>query len=408
MDTTVLVVISFGLLVFAAHMFAGLFRSKLIPDVLMLIIIGLLVGPVSGIVDKSFFGDLGSVFVSITLVVILFEGGSYLKFSVLRSALRGTLSLTMVGFVITGLVTGLVTMVVFDYDPIRSFMLGAVLGGTASAIVIPMVSVLQMDQKSKTILILESAITDVLCVVVALGLIETFNLGQFQAANLLLKMFSGFFASAIIGIIGGLAWAALLNWVRNLKNSIFTTPAFVFLVYGIAELMGLSGIIAALMFGVALANTDLVPRRPLLRVAKVRLQSINDTERTFFAEIVFLLKTFFFVYLGIHIIITDVYSLLVGLVLTVLIYTIRIPIVRASVSKTAPIHDRVIMAMMVPKGLAAAVLASLPAQMGIPGGELMKNITFATVLFTIVFNSVLIMGSKQSKGLVRFYERLLG
>jgi len=407
MDTTVLVVISFGLLVFAAHMFAGLFRSKLIPDVLLLIVIGLLVGPIFGIVDKSFFGDLGGVFASITLVIILFEGGSNLKFSVLHSALKGTMSLTNISFLVTAFVCGLCTMVIFDFDPIRAFMLGAFLGGTASAIVIPMVSVLRMDQKSKTILILESAISDVLCVVVALALIETFKLGEFKAANLIFKVLSGFFVSAIIGLLGGLIWAALLNWIRNLQNSIFTTPAFVFLVYGLTEIMGLSGIIASLMFGIALANTDLVPERPLLRIAKLRLQSINDTERTFFAEIVFLLKTFFFVYLGIHIILTDVYSLLVGLFLTILIYVIRVSIVRLSVSKTIPISDRVIMSMMVPKGLAAAVLASLPAQMGIPGGDLIQNITFATVLFSIIFNSVLIMGSKRSKGLVNFYESLL-
>ncbi len=407
MNTTVLVVISFGLLVFAAHMFAGLFRTKLIPDVLLLIIIGLFLGPIFGIVDKSFFGDLGSVFASITLVVILFEGGSYLKFNLLRSAWKGTLTLTFVGFVVTSVICGLCSLVVFNFDPLMSFMLGAVIGGTASAIVIPMVKVLPLDQKSKTILILESAVTDVLCVVVALGLLEAVRLGQFKATNLFLQMFSGFFVSSLVGILGGLAWAALLNWARNMQNSIFTTPSFVFLVYGVAELIGLSGIIAALMFGVALANTDLVPYRPLLRLAKLRLQKINDTERIFFAEIVFLLKTFFFVYLGIQIILTDVYSLLVGLVLTILIFGVRISIVRVSVSKTAPINDRVIMAMMVPKGLAAAVLASLPAQMGIPGGDLIQNITFATVFFSIILNSILIMGSKNSKGLFWFYERLL-
>ncbi len=407
MNTTVIVVISFGLLVFAAHMFAGLFRTKLIPDVLLLIIIGLLIGPIFGIVDTSFFGDLGGVFASITLVVILFEGGSYLKISVLRSAWKGTLSLTFVGFLVTSIICGLCSLVIFDFDPIRAFMLGAFLGGTASAIVIPMVKVLQMEEKSRTILILESAVTDVLCVVVALGLIETFKLGQFKASNLIWQVFAGFFVSSVIGIVGGLTWAALLNWVRNLQNSIFTTPAFVFLVYGVTELMGFSGIIAALMFGVALANTDLVPVRPLLRKAKVRLQAINETERIFFAEIVFLLKTFFFVYLGINIILTDTYSLLVGLVITVLIFGIRIFIVRIAVSSTSPVTDRVIMSMMVPKGLAAAVLASLPAKIGIPGGDLIQNITFAAVLFSIIINSGLIMISKRSKRLLGFYEKLL-
>jgi NhaP-type Na+/H+ and K+/H+ antiporter len=45
----------------------------------------------------------------------------------------------------------------------------------------------------------------------------------------------------------------------------------------------------------------------------------------------------------------------------------------------------------VPKGLAAAVLASLPLQMGLPHGEIIKNTVFAVVLFSILIASLLVL-----------------
>ena len=46
---------------------------------------------------------------------------------------------------------------------------------------------------------------------------------------------------------------------------------------------------------------------------------------------------------------------------------------------------------MIPKGLAAVVLASIPAQQGVTGGELIKNITYGVVLLSIVLTALLIL-----------------
>jgi NhaP-type Na+/H+ or K+/H+ antiporter len=402
-----LTIVFVGVMVFAAHLFAELFRSKKVPDVLLLIIIGLIIGPLTGLVDQRFFGQIGSVFANITLVIILFEGGTGLRYDVLRTAIRGTASLTTVNFVISAIITGLATLVIFDFDPIRSFMLGAFLGGTASAIVIPMVGQLNLQSDSKTILVLESAVSDVLCVVVGLTFFEAFKLGELRFGAMVSSILAGFFFSAFIGFLGGLGWSFLINKIRNLQNSIFTTPAFVFIVYGIAELLGFSGAIAALLFGITLANIDVIPKPFLQRYTRFVPHTINETERVFFAEVVFLLKTFFFVYIGISIALNDYFSLAVGGMLTLLLYAFRIPIVRISVRPSIPVNDRIIISLMVPKGLAAAVLASLPAQTGMPGGELIQNITYSTVLISIVFNSLLIMLNSRYQGIGKAYSYFL-
>lgn len=70
-----LAILFVGALVFLAHLFTGLFSRTKIPDDLLLMFIGLALGPAMGLVQPSDFGSLGSIFATITLIVILFQGG---------------------------------------------------------------------------------------------------------------------------------------------------------------------------------------------------------------------------------------------------------------------------------------------------------------------------------------------
>ncbi len=398
-----LAVVFVGVLIFAAYLFAEFFRVKSVPDVLLLIIIGLIIGPITGIVNQSMLGHVGSVFANITLVIILFEGGLNLRFDVLRQALRGSASITLINFLVSMLLAGTFTLFIFDYNPILSFMLGAFLGGTASAIIIPTVAQLKMQTNSKTILILESAVSDVFCVVVGLALFEAYMMGELRIGILVGNIASGFLFSIIVGVIAGIIWSFLLNKIRMVKNSIFTTPAFVCIIFGVSELLGFNGAISALMFGVALANIDIIPLSLLHKVTKITPNTLNETEKIFFSEGVFLLKTFFFVYIGMSIVLTDVFSIIVGGLLACLFYLARIFIVKLSVRTNIPKEDRIVMALMVPKGLAAAVLASLPLQAGVQGGELIQNITYSAVLISIVINALLVFANARYTFVGKFY-----
>ncbi len=73
------VIVFVGALIFLAHLFAGIFSRTKIPDVLLLFMIGLFLGPVLGIVTPADFGVVGPVFTTITLVFILFESGTELR-----------------------------------------------------------------------------------------------------------------------------------------------------------------------------------------------------------------------------------------------------------------------------------------------------------------------------------------
>ena len=78
-----LLILTLGGLVFAAHWFAEIFSKKRIPDVLMLMLIGIVIGPVLKIVDAEKLSSMGNVFGQLTLVTLLFGSGTELSFRTL-------------------------------------------------------------------------------------------------------------------------------------------------------------------------------------------------------------------------------------------------------------------------------------------------------------------------------------
>ena len=409
-SNTGLVIAIIGLLIFAAHLFTEIFSRKRIPDVLLLMVIGLFIGPLFGWVKPQDLGSVASVFTTITLVIILFESGTELNFNTLLNSIAGTMKLTTINFFVTMVIVAALGVLIEHFDILTSLMLGAILGGTSSAVVIPMVGQLKISKKGGTILILESAFSDVLCIVFAWAFLQAIQSGSLNVGQVLGDIISSFILASIIGIIAAILWSYVLDKVRHVKNSILTTPAFVFIVYGFNEWLGFSGAIAALAFGISMANIDYIYNSGIFvkKIFKTEPAKLNETEKQLFSEVVFLLKTFFFIYIGISIRLDHLMPILIGFIITVALFGLRILIVRLSVHREKsdlPEEDKIFMSGIVPKGLAAAVLATIPVQRGIEGGEMIQNIVFAVILFSIIFTSVLVPVLEKNNAVSRFYRK---
>lgn len=379
-----------GVLVFLAHLFTGIFSRTRVPDVILLIIIGVCVGPVLGLASPPLFGAVGPVFTTVTLIIILFESGIALRLTMLRSALGGAMTLAPLSFFSTMLVVAGLAIWLTDLEILPAFILGAIVGSTSEAVVIPLVRQLAIREETKTLLSVESSVNDVLSIVITIALVQAYTLGKFEIATVTGDLIASFLVALVFGIVGALIWSILLNRIHAIKNAMFTTPAFVFVIFGIVETIGFSGAIAALAFGVTIGNIETI-RFPVFKTLTMKEPvGLNETEKVFFSEVAFLLKTFFFIYLGISLELISGWFIIVGLVLTIVAFALRIPAVKL-VSKSMAPKDASVMAIMVPKGLAAVVLASIPVQQGVIGGEIIKNITYGIVLFSIVFTSFLVI-----------------
>lgn len=395
METIAEVIAIVGIMVFLAHLFSGIFSRTKIPDVLLLIVIGAILGPVLGLVSPSLFGAVGPVFTTITLVIILFEAGISLKLSIVRSVIGRAMLLAVLGFFFTmGVVAGL-GMWLLGLEIIPAFILGAIVGSTSEAVVIPLIRQLDVEEKTRTMLSVESTVNDVLSIVITIALVQAYSAGSFEIGPVSGHLVASFLAAIAIGVFGAFVWSLLLNRIRIIKNAIFTTPAFVFIIYGIVETLGFSGAIAALAFGVTLGNIEKM-HIPIFK-RQIEAVGLNETEKIFFSEVAFLLKTFFFIYMGISLELISNWFIIVAFVLTMVAFTVRVLAVRLSVWRQLPEKDISLMAAMIPKGLAAVVLASIPLREGVAGGDVIKAMTYGIIIFSVVFTSFLVSTLKSKK-----------
>ncbi len=407
LETVAKVVAFVGILVFLAHFFTGIFARTRVPDVLLLIIIGIVVGPLLGFASPEQFGAVGPVFTTITLIIILFEGGISLKLDMLKAALRGAIILAPTSFVLAMCVIAGLGVWLLDLEILPAFILGAIGGSTSGAVIIPLVRQLKLKEEISTLMSVETSINDVLSIVITMALIQAYIAGKFEVVSVSGDLVASFLVALIFGIVAALLWSSLLRWFHQLKNAIFTTPAFVFVVYGLMEIMGFSGAIAALSFGVTIGNIDTIDAAIFPRKKNLEEITLNDTEKVFFSELAFLLKSFFFIYLGISIELISQWMMIVALILTATAFILRLPAVKIAIREKIPNKELGVLSVMVPKGLAAVVLANIPLQQGVEGGEVIKNVTYGLILFSIVLTSILVLLLEKTP-LPRLYGWMLG
>ena len=404
MSTTILVI---GLMVFFAHFLSLQFRKTNIPDVLVLMLAGILIGPVLGIVSPEDFGKVGPVIATIALVVILFESGTSLNLGVLGKSLAITVVLTLWCFFLTAIIVTLLGVYLLDLSLLPATMLGVTLAGTSSAVVIPMVSALQLSEKPATVLVLESALTDVLCIVGVFALLQVYTQGGVEPGRLAGGVLAALIFAAAIGVVGGIGWLLVLGKVRDFPNTISSTLAYVFIVYGLTEMLGFSGAIAALALGITLTNFEKFGLASFRNIDK-GIVPLNEIDLVFYRESVFLLKTYFFVYLGISIHFGTAHLALTAVAMTALVFAMRLGLARFVYRDAAySLRDSAITSMLAPKGLAAAVLAGLPLQYGVSGGEIIRDTTYMVVLVSIALCALLV-AAYPLPGMMRFYSRALG
>ncbi|MGH1468840.1 MAG: cation:proton antiporter [Bdellovibrionales bacterium] len=377
--------ISVAVLFFTGHALGWFFEKTKIPDLLILVIIGYVVGPILGYLSPADFGKAGALLSTLALVVILYEGGLHLTAKELAEGFLTSASLAVLGFIGISVLAGLVAFTLGGQPFHIALLLGLGIGSTSSAVVIPMVKPLSIDNNTKTILSLESAITDVLAIVIFLVAVDGIVAGEFSAKALLVGLGPNTLLAALYGIAGGLVWAALKKHFGPVFKMAFAGEAWALLNYGLLELAGLNGAIGVLTLGFMLANLDLLPGWLKSQMSSV---PVSYRDLSFLNTLTFMLKTFFFIYLGVLVKFSDPVIVALAFLITLLIFASRYLVINITMKKaTTSRLDAMITTAMGPRGLACAVLATVPLQKGIVGGQWLQDIIFAIIPLTILFTA---------------------
>jgi cell volume regulation protein A len=385
---------------FAANFF---FKKTGLPDMLILIFLGALFGPVLGVFDPTSVKSFAPYIAALALAYILFDGGMGLNIKkVFFNSFKAVL-LAVLGFVFTVVGVCLFTVFVFNIPWIYGLLFGSIFGGSSSVVVISLASKIKLSEKGSTILILESAITDILCIVISLSLLDVIVTGHADVAAIGLGIAGKLLLGLGIGFAMGFGWLFALRRVVSLPFSYMLTLGIVLLGYALAENLGGSGALSALIFGLILGN-----ERELFKLVRhVRPEDekitlvVSKGLKRFEAEIAFLIRTFFFVFLGIIFVYSGFNIFLSGVILSVILLLTRFGAVWLTTAKSSLEKERPIMTLVLTRGLAAAVLATLPAQYGLEYSDLFVNIAVVIIVTTAIIatvGSMVIARKADSKG----------
>jgi len=393
-----------------------IFKKFEIPDVLLLIGIGILISSILGLTDVSELGDGINLFTTFALIFILFQGALNIHFKTLVKSLSKSVKVTLLSFIATLSIVSTIA-IFFGFTPIVALLMGAILGGTSSAVVIPLVKSIEIKEKYSTVLQLESALSDVLAIIATVTILEIMESGTIVTSSIFRSILSSFSLSIVVGATVGFLWVLFKSkFDEVLSNAYMLTIAIVIGLYAFVEspFVQASGAIAALTFGLVLGNSKSILRKKKINKSneeeKKPTTILTSSAKNFYSEISFFVKTFFFVYLGMLVDLNNPIIFVYGLILTVGIYFIRPFIIKLSFRKESILtKERTLLEIMIPKGLAAAVLAGVAVQSGLLGtaAETFSNMILSVVILSILLTSILVFLTEKNifKGFFSFLSK---
>ena len=366
------------LLAFVAN---RLFRVTRIPDLVVLLVAGLVLGPVLKWVNPDQFRTFTQLLGALALMLILFEGGMELN---LREGIRHFPGGVLLAFLGYGLAFGAVAATAHWslLLPWRSaLLLGGVFGCTSSTVIMPVLQQLKMRDAVRVTLLLESALGDVIGVLVVSTLINTEG-----GAGKLSGFMSGFARDAgiavVVGVAVGYLWWRLWPTIAPQKFSNTVSFGVVLGIYAGTHALGGSGLLAVLAFGLMLGN---LPRRGDMVQEEVQFLS-------FHSELSFLVRSFFFVLLGIIVEFAGKrYILPILAILGAMLISRFLAVQLSRVALRGISRDeREMIFLMMPRGLITAVLAVQVVQSKGSEFAFLPAMAFSAVLAT---NVLLVVGS---------------
>ncbi|MBN1691223.1 MAG: cation:proton antiporter [Dehalococcoidia bacterium] len=370
-----------------------LFKKTYFPDILILLALGFLIGPVLKWVDPAQIAPFSQLIASLALVVIVFNAGVELEFARVISSAPRTLILVFLGVSFSMVAVAAPAYYLLGWKLMDSILLGTIVGGTSSAIVMPLMSRARVPEQVSTLLYLESVFNSPVIIVIALVLLESIVAGEagISLSTVGVGIVTQFLLGLSVGIIAGLFWLWILTLLQNEDYNDIVTLAIVFLLYYAVEQINGSGVIAALVFGLILGNGVAAGKMLKLKCTA----EATGIMKKFTAEIYFFIKTFFFIYLGLIISFKDPMLVILGVVFSLILVLARyFAVLLTSIGNHPLFSHRGILATMLARGESAAVLVQIVIAAGIINAAVYPDMVMSIIITTVIISalSVLIYG----------------
>jgi len=352
-----------------------------LPSILLLLLAGFLAGPITGFLQPDeFLGDLLFPFVSIAVALILYEGGLTLNFREIRQEGNVVFRLITLGVLVTWALGTVTAHFLLGLSLEMALLLSAILVVTGPTVVGPLLQQVRPKGKAGSTLKWEGILIDPVGALLAVLVFEIILEGELNQAPLLIAQ--GVFVKILVGAAVGLLAAGLLLlllkrfWIPDHLQNGVSIMVVLLAFTGANLLQEESGLVAATLMGLVLANQQFVPVKHLVEF-KENLR-------------VMLIATLF-ILLAARLSITDFTSigLKALLFLAVLVFVARpLTVFLATIRSQLNIRERILMSWIAPRGIVAAAIASIFAfrllEAGHEGAERLVPLTFLVIVGTVL------------------------
>ncbi len=368
-----------------------------IPAILPLLIVGLLVGPFSSLVmpggakllevNSIFSDDFLMAFVSLSVGIILFEGGLTLRFSEVRHLTGAVRNLLTLGVLVTFVGVSLTAYYWTGLSRELALLFGALMTVTGPTVILPVLHNVRPKASVATVLKWEGILIDPIGALLAVLIFEFIAVGHlstYYSVEVIKSFVITLSVGASMGVAGGLLLAYMIRRNRvpeYLRNEV--ALALVVFVFSLSEmLMSESGLMATTAMGIVLANS--------------RLEEVKNI-LSFKEDISIILISVLFIVLSARVDVDQITHL--GwpalYVLLALLFVIRPVSVFVSTWRSSLTwKEKLFIGLMGPRGIVAAAVASFFSFELVKRPEFVEGgaIMFLPLTFLIIVGSVFFVG----------------
>jgi cell volume regulation protein A len=384
------VILTLGLLLGAGLAARGLAEVLGVPEVLVLVAAGALLGPSALDVVDVPLDSLGAQLVfTLGVSAILFHGGLSLSLDVLRRVWISLGLLAIAGVVLTTAVVGVTASVAFGMPLDQGLLLGAVLSPTDPAILIPLFVGSRLRQKVAQAVVAESALNDPTGAVLALTLAAVVLSGDASIGAPVADFVIELALSSVLGILAGVVLSATISshragiWRDSAPIAVLGVVA---IGYVSLDSAGGSGYLGAFLAGLVVGNMEQLG---------LAMHSEHERDMRIFAgTLADVVTVFVFLAVGANLpFATMVDDALPGLaVIAVLVLVARPLTVMAC---TAPDRrarwtraELAFLAWTRETGVVPAALVGVLAGLGVPGVDVLASVVALAIVTTLVVQAV--------------------
>jgi potassium/hydrogen antiporter len=389
MDPVVKLVIEIAGILLLGALGEFIFARTRVPDVVWLVAAGILAGPVSGLVPAGLLTSGIPFFGAIALTVILSSGAFRLQLTEVAAAAPRGIFLGLSGFVFSLIaICGFFWLstklgYVRPSPPLAWVMVGAIVAGTSSEIIMPTMAMARVPSRVARILEVESSATDALTVVVTMVLIDLVASGSTDLSGPFIALARELGVGVALGVIAAALLVPGIPSMRDRPQGYTVFLALMLALYGITGLLKGNGAMAVLVASLLIGNASfIVPR--LFPGAHGLEFAASQTTGIMQDQMTFLIKSFFFFLIGLMFP-RDLRQIALAAIGVLFLMAMRIPAVLLS-TRSMGLGKREFwfVGTAMPRGLAAGVLATLPMQYGVPGAENLAPAIFAVIVLSVL------------------------